>query len=167
MYSVCYFNPRPREEGDTPLAEPTSVPISISIHALVKRATEVVINNKQGNYISIHALVKRATIICAYGIVKACSISIHALVKRATRGCLPHAQGILYFNPRPREEGDRSKCTLLLCFRISIHALVKRATALQACAKVTVQISIHALVKRATTWNRSRSSSQEFQSTPS
>ena|GEM_PF-2119781 len=39
------FNPRPREEGDTPLAEPTSVPISISIHALVKRATANLYND--------------------------------------------------------------------------------------------------------------------------
>ena len=56
--------------------------------------------------ISIHALVKRATdgfSICVGGEI----ISIHALVKRAT---LKHSllfKCLSYFNPRPREEGDK------------------------------------------------------------
>ena len=55
----------------------------ISIHALVKRATEMhtIISSVYG--ISIHALVKRATLsTCSSAIIL--SISIHALVKRAT-----------------------------------------------------------------------------------
>ena len=76
-------------------------------------------------------------------------ISIHALVKRATCNrrnspmytefqSTPSWRGRLifascsdrwsYFNPRPREEGDRKGKTLVGLFRISIHALVKRAT---------------------------------------
>ena len=55
--------------------------------------------------ISIHALVKRATLIeCDGG--KIWIISIHALVKRAT-SCVYRPIGEDYFNPRPREEGDK------------------------------------------------------------
>ena len=56
--------------------------------------------------ISIHALVKRATkLIDSFGSLDI--ISIHALVKRATD---TSSQLLLLetdFNPRPREEGDR------------------------------------------------------------
>ncbi|MDE8719099.1 hypothetical protein PZH37_19210, partial [[Eubacterium] siraeum] len=77
-----------------------------SIHALVTRATLEIIGNIYDNPISIHALVKRATDI-------------------ADSGCAEK----VYFNPRPREEGD---CDLvpeeMWANVISIHALVKRAT---------------------------------------
>ena len=55
--------------------------------------------------ISIHALVKRATIQiqCFFVILV---ISIHALVKRATGSRKDLSKPKLYFNPRPREEGD-------------------------------------------------------------
>ena len=57
--------------------------IAISIHALVKRATQSGYDLFEHEEISIHALVKRAT-----RTGKACFrdeyISIHALVKRAT-----------------------------------------------------------------------------------
>ena len=55
----------------------------ISIHALVKRATDVSFNASYIERISIHALVKRATVFtkARYNID---NISIHALVKRAT-----------------------------------------------------------------------------------
>ena len=59
-FSRRYFNPRPREEGDIKYSEPT-IRKSISIHALVKRATEGKKKNAYGWIISIHALVKRAT----------------------------------------------------------------------------------------------------------
>ena len=55
----------------------------ISIHALVKRATDVVNNYIRVAGISIHALVKRATHFQWQKLVKIL-ISIHALVKRAT-----------------------------------------------------------------------------------
>ena len=77
-----YFNPRPREEGDL-IWQVIFIYMSISIHALVKRATMPKKTIKDYVKISIHALVKRATNIVIY--------------QRLLR---------LYFNPRPREEGD-------------------------------------------------------------
>ena len=122
---------------------------SISIHALVKRATFLKVISSKFKRISIHALVKRATNIIIF-VHNLGFISIHALVKRATCNIIkciycyryfnprPREEGDLYifcsvyndryFNPRPREEGDlctaKNKKELL----ISIHALVKRAT---------------------------------------
>ena len=55
----------------------------ISIHALAKRATYVLVPEYHKDHISIHALVKRATI---YSTLYQCFY--------------------FYFNPRPREEGD-------------------------------------------------------------
>ena len=76
------FNPRPREEGDFAKAL-TSLTLTISIHALVKRAT-----------------IGRFTCFGNY------SISIHALVKRATLNRQLTIEKSRDFNPRPREEGD-------------------------------------------------------------
>ena len=56
----------------------------ISIHALVKRATEVHSLSTAMKTISIHALVKRATMNVATQSARRFGISIHALVKRAT-----------------------------------------------------------------------------------
>ena len=55
--------------------------------------------------ISIHALVKRAT---DFGIPYSfdINISIHALVKRATTAFVDPLPYLDDFNPRPREEGD-------------------------------------------------------------
>ena len=55
-----YFNPRPREEGDG-LRGAFFINGDISIHALVKRATDWESNFPDMYDISIHALVKRAT----------------------------------------------------------------------------------------------------------
>ena len=55
--------------------------------------------------ISIHALVKRATQCNNLQIISK-AISIHALVKRATVFHCLYYTALLYFNPRPREEGD-------------------------------------------------------------
>ena len=77
------FNPRPREEGDFETTVFDGQTFTISIHALVKRATQVRRYVKRCKGISIHALVKRAT--AAFGDYTAgLDISIHALVKRAT-----------------------------------------------------------------------------------
>ena len=55
--------------------------------------------------ISIHALVKRATVHqSGYDLFE--HISIHALVKRATCLIPLLISAVIYFNPRPREEGD-------------------------------------------------------------
>ena len=56
-------------------------------------------------------------------------ISIHALVKRATCACVIIKVNSIYFNPRPREEGDMYTGYIGTTPNgISIHALVKRAT---------------------------------------
>ena len=70
-----------------------------------------------------------------------------------------HYLRIIYFNPRPREEGDLlSGSVILYFFVISIHALVKRATSIGYYLFHSSGISIHALVKRATLYiyNRER-----------
>ena len=54
------------------------------------------------------------------------------------------------FNPRPREEGDAFITDVEYVNNISIHALVKRATYYSGDGVFTMWISIHALVKRAT-----------------
>ena len=59
------------------------VVLSISIHALVKRATGRVSDSLEDLHISIHALVKRATKVDK-NVLDYFAISIHALVKRAT-----------------------------------------------------------------------------------
>ena len=85
----------------------------ISIHALVKRATGITVDAEPPEEISIHALVKRAT----KRKLRRCThtrISIHALVKRATAAFVVAYGGKIYFNPRPRKEGD-----LIYCFRRS------------------------------------------------
>ena len=97
----------------------------------------------------------------------------------------------MYFNPRPREEGDNMNKFLKITFylfqstpswrgrrikittlrvgkKISIHALVKRATAKLFCYDCWYNISIHALVKRATIQRFAEFKKQlGFQSTPS
>ena len=40
LHKRRYFNPRPREEGDLPFSSSSTLSTSISIHALVKRATD-------------------------------------------------------------------------------------------------------------------------------
>ena len=99
--------------------------------------------------ISIHALVKRATTLSeSPDLIQ--SISIHALVKRATVPATRPAERGGNFNPRPREEGDAAAGEVAVEAVISIHALVKRATQIGRPTKNYLYISIHALVKRAT-----------------
>ncbi len=59
-YQVIHFNPRPREEGDNVIVI-LLTDSKISIHALVKRATQCSCKSITLMIISIHALVKRAT----------------------------------------------------------------------------------------------------------
>ena len=82
-FPTDYFNPRPREEGDFEPAIIVSRLFVISIHALVKRATNNAKYDLKRLIISIHALVKRATSLLLFSFLIAV-ISIHALVKRAT-----------------------------------------------------------------------------------
>ena len=72
-------------------------------------------------------------------------------MKRATPNPCENCVIVLYFNPRPREEGDvTGVATDTVIDNISIHALVKRATVMLTELDYKIYISIHALVKRAT-----------------
>ena len=71
----------------------------------MKRATCQILDYCVFKSISIHALVKRATAVEGY-VFSSDSISIHALVKRATFCQNMAIQHAIDFNPRPREEGD-------------------------------------------------------------
>ena len=100
--------------------------------------------------ISIHALVKRATNITVSVELYSCHFNPRPREEGdepALRERLPARN----FNPRPREEGDACDLSYVHCDSvISIHALVKRATCPNCGAKMDKEISIHALVKRAT-----------------
>ena len=148
-YNVpLYFNPRPREEGDLVFYHLLYNTL-ISIHALVKRATCIIKVLSKSLQISIHALVKRATVSSAC--VKCLSLNFNPRPREEGDTLLTSAQMIaLHFNPRPREEGDELLYVWHSGYSISIHALVKRATICETAKYCVKSISIHALVKRAT-----------------
>ena len=73
----------------------------------MKRATSYKPSFFNSSAISIHALVKRATFF-DFPELQACDISIHALVKRATTVLERYLVHTMNFNPRPREEGDKT-----------------------------------------------------------
>ena len=72
----------------------------------MKRATDYSAELLLPNGISIHALMKRATLVLISGL-SVLPISIHALMKRATGKMLDNYVTVEDFNPRPHEEGDR------------------------------------------------------------
>ena len=122
-----YFNPRPRKEGDS--------------------SSVIVLSS---SFISIHALAKRAT-----GSWRYPSRTPLFQSTPSQRGrlifILFYYNAPLYFNPRPRKEGDPlGHVYRNYHLHISIHALVKRATACRWALHGDWAISIHALVKRAT-----------------
>ena len=102
--------------------------IRISIHALVKRATSKTLRQPKGQKISIHALVKRAT---ASG-VSVDAWKLYFNPRPREEGDPLKSSDVINendFNPRPREEGDSAKLNEVIdSTNISIHALVKRAT---------------------------------------
>ena len=102
--------------------------LNISIHALMKRATQKHRRCSVCFNISIHALMKRATKLLPFSVAKI-GISIHALMKRATFSGIILVIISLHFNPRPHEEGDAISLRFVgFAVAISIHALMKRAT---------------------------------------
>ena len=104
LYTILNFNPRPREEGDT-LILFTTLASAISIHALVKRATDCGTVFDADEVISIHALVKRAT--CAVRLDKPYYRDFNPRPREEGDSQGQDAcRAISYFNPRPREEGD-------------------------------------------------------------
>ena len=82
-----------------------AIPKKISIHALMKRATDKMTTGERLIKISIHALMKRATM----------TLFLFVIISNN-------------FNPRPHEEGDTIDRQSKPSKVISIHALMKRAT---------------------------------------
>ena len=103
------------------------LPQKISIHALVKRATNIIIFVHNLGFISIHALVKRATY--HFSMIKCELVHFNPRPREEGDALLFNPFTIFKdFNPRPREEGDFNIFLFIFCHWISIHALVKRAT---------------------------------------
>ena len=99
--------------------------------------------------ISIHALVKRAT--CVFCILFSTTDYFNPRPREeGDKHPLVNQTFPLDFNPRPREEGDEVQEQIFCDTCISIHALVKRATGKVSVYLLPQRISIHALVKRAT-----------------
>ena len=78
----------------------------ISIHAPARGATRIQRRADGGRGISIHAPARGATPL-SWGGVQEMSISIHAPARGATVRCRFPTTATAYFNPRPREGGDR------------------------------------------------------------
>ena len=79
------------------------------------------------------------------------NISIHALVKRATTAAVYKEMHKIYFNPRPREEGDKNSSKIMKSpFDFNPRPREEGDVVLSVPVCVSSIISIHALVKRAT-----------------
>ena len=116
--------------------------------------------------ISIHALVKRAT--DGKLLPKQIKGDFNPRPREEGDRQFPGlTRSYRYFNPRPREEGDLFIDYIVPNLCISIHALVKRATTKSLGALPQKWISIHALVKRATSSLTILYQTFVFQSTPS
>ena len=118
----------------------------------MKRATRQIEALQTQISISIHALVKRAT--STHSPLSFCLP--HFNPRPREEGDLSLNISLVCssdFNPRPREEGDVFSGRCVAVIEISIHALVKRATTAVAVYIAESSISIHALVKRATLIN--------------
>ena len=117
--------------------------------------------------ISIHALVKRATWNNPFDI-RLTIISIHALVKRATKDEFISSDYKTNFNPRPREEGDSAYDLLVWAIK-DFNPRPREEGDGHSGGYVVLNpaISIHTLVKRATFKNHIGTWVMIFQSTPS
>ena len=103
-YCQSGFNPRPHAEGDTRPTVPAEQ-LKVSIHALTRRATPLIVFSADEFSVSIHALTRRATKI----------VSMISKYKRfqstPSRGGRPYlrikqSKSVFCFNPRPHAEGD-------------------------------------------------------------
>ena len=143
------FNPRPPAEGDAPLHSEATLHHSVSIHALLRRATIHALLLSPSERVSIHALLRRATSTTA--------LSISSLKFQSTPSCGGRLQ---------------RRCSICNDTHVSIHALLRRATRHQyasfspnrfqstpSCGgrqtaedaeDSTIHVSIHALLRRAT-----------------
>ena len=208
---TAYFNPRPREEGDARGLPVFDFPLIFQSTPSWRGRLVCCFISVVASTISIHALVKRATIADIYCLLRKSNFNPRpreegdlADPEQIKIGNIfqstPSWRGRLYiaawhdrkatdfnprpreegdpwitayqvkhrnFNPRPREEGDEAGYVELYFPLISIHALVKRATLSVQDDGETNCISIHALVKRATNPPAAQGTSWQFQSTPS
>ena len=145
-----YFNPRPRKEGDFTTVTARLL-TTISIHALAKRATTVLLDvwsvsayfnprpRKEGDVARFALRVsfsvfqstpsQRGRPMAFENGISGYVISIHALAKRATFCRLCACCFNCSFQSTPSQRG-RQSCTAALysAIDISIHALAKRAT---------------------------------------
>ncbi len=134
MARSCYFNPRPRKEGDSTLLTVSAVrnyfnprprkegdDVGAALQLRDQFQSTPSQRGRQGNVryssasttISIHALAKRATHKKLYDKL-ARLISIHALAKRATSRNPRRSDRHNDFNPRPRKEGDKAAFVIVI-----------------------------------------------------
>ena len=146
---IYSFNSRPHEEVDIRSRLLYPVIMSLSIHDLTRRSTQVppshhlctrpfnsrpheeVDNSRRVHSgglssLSIHDLTRRST---TSGVLFAqvIDLSIHDLTRRST-SLLSLILVLIPFNSRPHEEVDRSICSSLSSNTLSIHDLTRRST---------------------------------------
>ena len=122
-----YFNPRPRKEGDS-VKHHLSIPCNYFNPRPRKEGDKAFSTVIVNGTISIHALVKRATI--RQQIHRKAWIYFNPRPrKEGDEGYSAFMLPSMNFNPRPRKEGDFAFMSAFPTHGvISIHALVKRAT---------------------------------------
>ena len=124
---LCYFNPRPRKEGDLRTSTGRSLmtlfqstPSQRGRQPLTDTPSRQVLfqstpsqRGRPSVLLRLWARLRfqstpsqRGRLACGYVVPINSCISIHALAKRATTARLHFLRQTLYFNPRPRKEGD-------------------------------------------------------------
>ena len=98
------FNPRPREEGDQTLPDPEQIKIDFNPRPR-EEGDKPLKEVTQAEIISIHALVKRATTIILMTMTEIIPFQSTPSWRGRHRYCDWH-RNRGDFNPRPREEGD-------------------------------------------------------------
>ena len=121
----------------------------ISIHALVKRATNISAIAIADEKISIHALVKRATVDICNKLLQICNFNPRPR-EEGDHMETTTMQKSFYFNPRPREEGDRMEFNKADTRNNFNPRPREEGDYMAITSKAQNGISIHALVKRAT-----------------
>ncbi len=101
----CCFNPRPPAEGDHVGDNSSYLNGQFQSTPSCGGRRAMRTNRFRRFFVSIHALLRRATNM-GYLIPIQVTVSIHALLRRATRSLRRHAQKPACFNPRPPAEGD-------------------------------------------------------------
>ena len=120
-----HFNPRPRKEGDS--RTPTRKGINYDFNPRPRKEGDLTAGKVPDEInISIHALAKRAT--TPTNTPQSVDLFQSTPSQRGRLRQQIHRKAWIYFNPRPRKEGDANANFLARNLGISIHALAKRAT---------------------------------------